>query len=104
MALGVQVDTTDNAMHVSAMKEKRKKSGREILNSWIREQEAKSKRPRDHGMPGGWRFSITRFATSCGVSRQTLRQWTLGAVKPDHQHRFNLSNATCGAVPMRCWE
>lgn len=67
----------------------RPKKGRDLLLAYIRAQR------KPGAAPPGFVFSLTAFAKAIGVSRQVLRLWMLGAVKPDAAHRRQLFEASC---------
>lgn len=73
------------------------KRGHDLLVAFIRDQ-------RKPGVaPPGFMFVLSRFATVVGASRQQLRWWMLGAVKPSPEMRSKLHEVTSGAVPRDSW-
>jgi hypothetical protein len=88
---------------VGCMAKRKQKKPRSPLEAWVFVQRAKSVDSVKHDMPSGWKFSLAAFAIAVGVSRQMVRQWLIGASKPDGPHRRAIELATRGAVPARCW-
>ncbi len=75
----------------------KRKPGHELLVDFVQNQ-------RTPGVaPPGFTFVLSRFATAVGASRQQLRWWMLGAVKPSPEMRGKLHEATSGAVPRDSW-
>lgn len=54
--------------------------------------------------PPGFVFSISAWASSLGVSRQQIRMWRLGAVKPSPEHRAALEQVSGGQIPRSSWD
>lgn len=73
------------------------KTGKDLLLEYIRDQR------KPGAAPPGFVFVLSQFARAIGASRQQLRWWMKGDVKPSGEHRAQLDDATSGRVPMSSW-
>lgn len=73
-------------------------SGRDLLLAFVRD------RRKPGAVPPGCVFVLAAFAKCVGVSRQQLRAWLQGDVKPNDDHRTQLAILTQGQVPASSWD
>lgn len=76
----------------------RRPPGADLLLDFLRDQR------KPNAGPPGFRFSLTEFARHLGASRQQIRMWHMGAVRPNQEHREHLCEISGGRIPVTSWD